>query len=118
MHQVVGCRLRRGVGVGGQGESAAAEDFQSEVSAAFGPFIGLLGQDRADEPDDGLSVGEDHYSVGAAPDLAIEPFIRVVRPDLSPDVIGESGEHEQVLTGVTEMVGDLGQPKIWPCSGL
>ena len=52
MHQVVGCRLRRGVGVGGQGESAAAEDFQSEVSAAFCPFIGLLGQDRADEPDE------------------------------------------------------------------
>jgi hypothetical protein len=31
----------------------AGEDVQSEVAAAFGPFVVLLGQDRADQADDG-----------------------------------------------------------------
>ena len=51
MHQWIGGHLRRraGVGVGGQGESAAAQNFEAEVAAAFGPFVGLFGQDGADE---------------------------------------------------------------------
>src|SRR5690606_11514763 len=53
---VVGC-LR--VGVGDGGEAAAGEDVESEVAAPFGPFVGLLGQDGTDEPDDGLAGGED-----------------------------------------------------------
>jgi hypothetical protein len=35
-----------------------------EVTASFGPFVGLLGQDAADEADDGLAVGEDPDGVG------------------------------------------------------
>lgn len=76
MHQCISghLRLRAGVGVGGQGESAAAQDFESEVSASFGPFVGLLGKDGADEADDGISVGEDAHDVGAAADLSVEPL--------------------------------------------
>ena len=112
MHQVIGAHLRRraGVGTGGQGESAAAQDFQSEVAAAFGPFVGLLGQDGADEADDGIPVGEDPDDVGAAADLAVEPFGGVVRPDLAPHVVGEDGERQQVLTGIPEVLGVLQQP--------
>ena len=56
-------------GVGDGGESAACEDVEAEVAAAFGPFVGLLGQDGADEADDGFPVREDPDRVGAAPDL-------------------------------------------------
>ena len=53
---------------------------------------------------------EDAYDVGAAADLAVEPFGGVVRPDLSPPVVGEDGERQQVLAGVAEVVGHVGQP--------
>ena len=36
----------------------AGEDVEAEVAAAFGPLVVLLGQDGADEPDDGCAVGE------------------------------------------------------------
>jgi hypothetical protein len=52
----------------------------------------LFGQDGADEPDDAVPVGEDADDVGAAADLAVETFVGVVRPDLSPDFLGERGE--------------------------
>jgi hypothetical protein len=38
----------------------------------------LLGQDRADEADEGVAAGEDADDVGAAADLAVEAFLRVV----------------------------------------
>ena len=58
MHQVIGGHLRRlvVVGVGGQGESAAAQDLESEVASSFGPFVGLLGQDGSDEAHDGVTA--------------------------------------------------------------
>jgi len=46
-----------GAGVGDEGESALGEDVESEVAAAFGPFVGLLGEDGADEPSDRVTVG-------------------------------------------------------------
>ena len=84
MHQVIGAHLRRlaRVGVGGQGEAAAAQDFQAEVAAAFGPFVGLLGQDGADEANDGVPVGEDPDDVGAAADLSVELTSAGMRPRL------------------------------------
>jgi hypothetical protein len=62
---------------------------ESEVAAAFGPFVVLLGQDGADEADDRAAVGEDPDDVGAAADLAVEAFVGVVGPDLSPDLLRE-----------------------------
>jgi len=35
----------------------------------------LLGQDRADEPDQGGPVGEDPDDVGAPADLPVQPFL-------------------------------------------
>jgi hypothetical protein len=43
----------------------------------------LFGQDGADEADERMAVGEDPDDVGAATDLAVEAFLRVVRPDLT-----------------------------------
>ena len=76
------------VGVDGLG---SGEDVESEVAALLGPFVVLLGEDGTDEADDRVAVGEDPDGVGAAPDLAVEPFSGVVRPDLDPYVLGERG---------------------------
>ena len=73
MHQCISGHLRRraGVGVGGQCEAAAAQDFESEVAASFGPFVGLLGQDGADEADEGRWAELDpHDEVNVYPAFA------------------------------------------------
>ena len=38
----------------------------------------------AGEADDGVAAGEDADDVRAAAQLAVEPFLRVERPDLAP----------------------------------
>ncbi|MDT5072234.1 MAG: hypothetical protein QOH82_1554, partial [Mycobacterium sp.] len=38
--------------------------------------------------------GEDADHVGSAPDLLVEPFLGVVRPDLAPDLFGERRERQ------------------------
>ena len=103
--QVVGHLL----GGGCRRRAASGEDVESEVAAAFGPFVVLLGQDGADEPDDRGAVGEDPDDVGAAADLAVEAFVGVVGPDLAPDLLGERGEGEDVGAGVLEVLGDGGE---------
>jgi hypothetical protein len=40
------------VGGGDQGEPRAGQDLESEVAPPAGPLVVLLGQDRADKPDD------------------------------------------------------------------
>ena len=81
----------------------------AHVAALLGPFVGLLGEDGADEADDRGPVGEDPDDVGAAADLLVQPFLRVVRPDLAPDLVREAGEREQVLAGVVEVLGGVGE---------
>jgi hypothetical protein len=83
---------RRWVGFGGWGVGLAVDDAQTglgeyleaHVSALFGPFVGLFGQDGADRADDRGPVGEDTDHVGAAADFLVQPFLRVVGPDLTP----------------------------------
>jgi hypothetical protein len=45
------------------------DEFEAEVAAGFDPFIMLLGQHGADEPDQCGTVGEDPDHVGAAADF-------------------------------------------------
>jgi len=45
------------------------------VAAALDPVIVLLGQDCADEAEQGVAVGEDADYVGAAADLSVEPLV-------------------------------------------
>jgi hypothetical protein len=56
------------------------EDFYAHVAALLGPFVGLLGEYRADQPDHGGAVGEDADDVGAATDLLVELWRSVVGP--------------------------------------
>ena len=49
--------------------------FQGHVAGALdGPFVVLLQEDGADEPDDRVVVGEDADDLGPPFDLAVEPF--------------------------------------------
>ena len=50
---------------GRERETGAGEDVEAEVAAAFGPFVVLLGQDGADEADEGVTGREDPDDVGA-----------------------------------------------------
>jgi hypothetical protein len=92
MKPPLGGHLCSDLGFGGDGgQAAAGEDVEAEVATAFGPFVGLFDQDR----------------VGAAPDLPVQPFGEVIRPDLGPDLGGEAGEGEDVGAGRVEVVMNL-----------
>ena len=99
-----------GVLAGGDGcEAGFAEEVQAHVAASFDPFVGLLGQYRADQADDRGPVREDPDDVGATADLLVQAFLRVVRPDLAPELTRERGEREQVVAGVVEVFGRVGE---------
>ena len=98
----VGGPLRSGVG--DEGEAGLGEDVEAEVAASFGPFVGLFGEDRADEADDRVTVREDPDGVGAAADLAVQSLVRIIGPDLLPEPFGEPGEREDVSSRVVEVV--------------
>src|SRR5215217_6431562 len=89
--------------VGDLGESALGESVEAEVAALLGPFIVLLGKDRADQPDQGGAVGEDALHIGAAADLPVQPLLGVVGPDLPPGRFGEGGERQDVGPGRIQM---------------
>lgn len=69
----------------------------------------LLGQDGADQTNDGVVVGEYADDVGAASDLAVEASVGVVGPDLSPELFRERGEGEDVGSGRVEVLERLRQ---------
>ena len=91
------------------GESVFVDRLDAHVAAGDGPLVVLLGQDRADQADDGGAVGEDADDVGAAADLLVEPLERVVLPDLAPVLLGKAGEGEQVGGGLVEQLGRGGE---------
>src|SRR5690606_16151836 len=79
-------------------------DVKAEITAAFGPFVGLFSEDRSDQTDDRVTVREDANAIGAATDLAVETLVRVVRPDLLPEPLGELGEGENIRPGGVEVL--------------
>jgi hypothetical protein len=103
---VVGGHLR---GAGCEGDAGAGEDVEAEVAASFGPFVVLLGQDSADEPDQRVAAREDPDDVGAAADLPVQPLLGVVAPDLPPELFGEAGERQDVGPGGVEVRADPGE---------
>jgi hypothetical protein len=68
--------------------------FQGHVAGPLDcPFVVLLEQDRPDQPDDGVLVGEDADDIGAALDLAVEALDRIGRVQLGVlrDNLDENG---------------------------
>src|SRR5262245_58975106 len=68
---------------------AGGEDFGAHVTAGLGPFVVLLGQDRADKPDDGLTSGEDPDDIGSPAYFFIQALLGIIAPHLAPDFAGE-----------------------------
>ena len=82
-----------------------------EVAAVAGlPFVVDVGEDGADEADDGGFVGEDPHDAGSAFHFFVEPLERVRRPHLLPVRPGEGGEGEDLGLGVVHQRADLGEP--------
>ena len=83
---------------------------RGEVAAVWClPFVVLLGEDRADESEDRVIVGERADDVDAPPNLLVDPLERVRGPDFSPVMAGEGGVGGRVVLGVGEHRGGFGQ---------
>lgn len=104
-HDRVGVHLASGVSDGAN--ARAGEDVEAEIAASLGPFVGLLGEDAANEADHRVPVGEDADAVGSAADLSVQPLVGVVRPDLLPEVLGKRGEREDVCPGRVQVRGEV-----------
>ena len=74
-----------------------------------GPFVVLLHQDRADETDDGVFIGEDTNDVGSAFEFAVGALDGAGRAYLDPMLPREVYEGEDVDLGGVEKDGTLWQ---------
>lgn len=92
------------------GGFAFGEDFEAEVAATFGPFVGLFSQYGADEPDDRGAVGEESDRIGTASNLSVEAFVGVVGSDLLPKHLWEAGEREDVVARAAQVLCDVDEP--------
>jgi hypothetical protein len=86
-------RARDLPGIGGGGCSQFGHDLNLHVAVLQLPFIVLLEQYRANQPNDRGSIGEDADDVGASLDLFVEPLERVcaVQCAFRSNVITDSG---------------------------
>ena len=79
-----------------------------QIAAVGGlPFVVDVGEDGADESDDGSFVGEDSHDTGATFDLLVEPIERVGRSDLRRVRTRVGAEGEDCGAGVVHLHGDL-----------
>ena len=86
-----------------------ADGLQRHVARALGsPFIGLLEEQRADEPDSGCFVRKDADDIGAALDLAVEALDRVGAVQLGPVFPGKVHEGQHILLGGIHQGGQPG----------
>ncbi|CDK01732.1 hypothetical protein MIC448_820029 [Microbacterium sp. C448] len=93
-----------------EGADEVAHGDVGEVAAfPVAPFLVLFLQDGADQAGHGVAVGEDLHDVGAALDLSVEAFNRVVRPDLLPMLARQWRERGEVGLGSLEHGCDLGE---------
>ena len=107
-------RPRRDGQADGGSIAERADGLQRHVARALGrPFVGLLEEYGADQPDGGVdrlwrsTVREYADHVGAALDLAVEPLNRVRAVQLDPMRGGEVHVGEDVLLGGVHQGGEL-----------
>src|SRR5262245_50614795 len=83
-------------GIGGASRCGQlGHDFDLHVVVLQLPFVVLLEQDRADQPDDRGFIGENANNVGAALDFFVEPFQWVCAVQFAAVLLGkvEIGQH-------------------------
>lgn len=71
----------------------------------------MFEQDGADEPDDGVLVGEDAYDLGPALHLTIDPLDRIIAVKLGPMLLWETHIGEDIVLGLVHDGGELGHPR-------
>jgi hypothetical protein len=99
--QFAGCLL---VGVGLADGEAGDDELVAEVAAGDLPFVVLLDQHGGHQADCGRAVGKDAHDVGAATVFAVEAFLGVVGPDLTPAAPWERGVGQHVGCGGLQQV--------------
>jgi hypothetical protein len=86
------------------------DGFQRHVTGSLDrPFVILLEQDRPNEPDYRVPVGEDADDVGAPLDLAVEALDRIGAVQFGTVLDGEGHVGEHVGFGLVKERGELGQ---------
>ena len=85
------------------------ERIKTHVAPSAAPLVVLFGQHRADQANDGLSVGEDRYDVRSPADLTIESLLGIVRPDLPPMGLREGGKGQGVLGRILQKLGGIAE---------
>ena len=80
-----------------------------DIAAADEPLVVGLDREHQNEPDQRCLVGEDPDDVGAPADLAVEALERIRGSELGPVGGGKFLEGEDVLLGLFEHRGNLGQ---------
>jgi hypothetical protein len=85
------------------------DGFQRHVTGALdGPLVVLFEQDRADQADDGIFIGEDADHLGSPLDLAVEALNRVDRVQLG-SMLGREGHiGEHIGLGLIQEASELG----------
>src|SRR5262245_55786016 len=82
-------------GIGGASRCGQlGHDFNLHVAVLQLPFVVLLEQHRADQPDDRGFIGENANNVGTALDFFVEPFARHLYP---AEIVGRSVESHAEL---------------------
>ena len=76
-------------GIGGGGHSQFGHHLNLHIAVLQLPFIVLLEQYRANQPNDGGLIGEDTDDIGAPLDLFVEPLKRVGAMQLTAVLLGE-----------------------------
>src|SRR5881227_1497867 len=91
-------RARDLPGIDGGGRSQFGHDLNLHIAVLQLPFIVLLEQYRADQPDDRGLIGEDTDDIGAPLDLFVEPLERVGAVQFAAVLLG----HAAALPGGAE----------------
>ena len=95
-------------GAGDEGDAGTGQNVEAEVAAAFGPFVVLLGRNRTDETDQGVTGGEDPGDIGPPADFTVSAVPADCGPHLPPDLLREACEREHIGMGGVQVRGDLG----------
>ena len=74
------------------------------IPSQLNTHVVLLGEDAADEADDGAFVWEDADHVGASLDVFVQSLLRVVAPHLAPMLLGECQICQHLVLGGIEQL--------------
>src|ERR1700720_915169 len=100
-------RARDLPGISGGGCRQFGHDLNLHVAVLQLPFIVLLEQYRANQPNDGGFIGEDADDVGTPLDLFVEPLERVCAVQFAAVLLGEIQVGQHIGLAVVDEGGEL-----------